>query len=99
MGRPQLNIKDAEATRLARELAELTGESQTEAVRKALAERLDREKAERDANTVRTAEESRREFERVWPRIQKIQEEIRKSGFADKTITDHDLYDENGLPK
>ncbi|HEX4041405.1 MAG TPA: type II toxin-antitoxin system VapB family antitoxin [Xanthobacteraceae bacterium] len=99
MGRPQLNIKDAEATRLARELAELTGESQTEAVRKALAERLDREKAERDANTVRTAEESRREFERVWPKIQKIQEEIRKIGFADKTITDHDLYDENGLPK
>ena len=26
MGTPQLNIKDAEATRLARELAELTGE-------------------------------------------------------------------------
>ena len=26
MGTPQLNIKDAEATRLARELADLTGE-------------------------------------------------------------------------
>ena len=48
MGTPQLNIKDAEATRLARELAELTGESQTEAVRKALRERLEREKAERE---------------------------------------------------
>ena len=69
MGTPQLNIKDAEATRLARELAELTGELQTKAVRRALAERLDREKAERDAKTARTAEESRREFERVWPKI------------------------------
>ena len=49
MGTPQLNIKDAEATRLARELAELTGESQTEAVRKALRERLDREKADRES--------------------------------------------------
>ena len=49
MGTPQLNIKDAEATRLARELADLTGESQTEAVRKALRERLEREKAEREA--------------------------------------------------
>ena len=36
MGTPQLNIKDAEATRLARELTELTGETQTEAVRRAL---------------------------------------------------------------
>jgi len=99
MGAPQLNIKDAEATRLARELAELTGETQTEVVRKALRERLDREQAERNGRAARTAEESRREFERVWPKIQKIQEEIRKIGFADKTITDHDLYDENGLPK
>lgn len=99
MGTPQLNIKDAEATRLARELAELTGESQTEAVRKALAQRLSREQAERGVQAARTAEESRREFERIWPKIQKIQKEIRKIGFADKTITDHDLYDENGLPR
>jgi hypothetical protein len=44
MGTPQLNIKDAETTRLVRELAELTGETQTEVVRKALRERLQREK-------------------------------------------------------
>ncbi len=99
MGTPQLNIKDAEATRLARELAELTGESQTEAVRKALAERLAREKAERDNIAARTAEEKRREFEKVWREIQKIQAKIRKTGFADESFTDHDLYDENGLPK
>lgn len=99
MGTPQLNIKDAEATRLARELAELTGESQTEAVRKALRDRLDREKAERDTKTTRTAEESRREFERVWPKIQRIQERIRREGLIENMLTDDDLYDENGLPK
>lgn len=99
MGTPQLNIKDTEATRLVRELAELTGETQTEAVRKALRERLDREKAERNQAAAYTAEEKRREFDRVWRKIQKIQAKIRQTGFADKTITDHDLYDEDGLPK
>lgn len=99
MGTPQLNIKDAEATRLVRELTELTGETQTEAVRKALHERLEREKAERDTKDARTAEEKRREFEKVWRKIKKIQARIRRTGFADKTFTDHDLYDENGLPK
>jgi antitoxin VapB len=99
MGAPQLNIKDAEATRLARELAELTGETQTEAVRRSLAERLEREKTERAADAGRSAEARRREFERVWPKIQKIQAEIRKIGFTDASFTDHDLYDENGLPK
>ncbi len=40
-----LNIKDAEADRLARELAARTGETITEAVVKALRERLKREGA------------------------------------------------------
>jgi antitoxin VapB len=40
-----LNIKDAEADRLARELAACTGETITEAVVKALRERLKRESA------------------------------------------------------
>ena len=35
-----LSIRDPETDRLARELAALTGESMTEAIRKALAERL-----------------------------------------------------------
>jgi antitoxin VapB len=39
-----LNIKSAEADRLARELAALTGERITEAVTKALEERLSRER-------------------------------------------------------
>ena len=99
MGPPQLNIKDAEATRLARELAELTGESQTEAVRTALRERLQREKAERTDRLGRTAEENRREFEKMWNKLQKIQAEIRKRGLIENMLTDDDLYDEHGLPK
>jgi antitoxin VapB len=98
MGTPQLNIKDAETTRLARELAEMTGETQTEAVRKALRERLEREKAERASRDARTADEKRREFERVWTKIKKIQEDVRRRGLAENMLTDDDLYDENGLP-
>ncbi len=99
MGTPQLNIKDAEATRLVRELVELTGETQTEAVRNSLRERLDRERAGREARAERTEEDRRREFEKVWAKIQKIQESIRRRGFAANMLTDDDLYDENGLPK
>ena len=40
---PPLNIKDPEVYRMARELAEKTGESMTGAVKKALRERLVRE--------------------------------------------------------
>ena len=39
-----LSLKDPETDRLAREVAKLTGESLTEAVRKALAERLEPER-------------------------------------------------------
>jgi hypothetical protein len=99
MGTPQLNIKDAEATRLARELAKLTGETQTEVVRKALRERLEREKAERASHAARAAEEKRREFEKVWVKIKKIQEDVRRRGLAENVLTDDDLYDENGVPK
>jgi antitoxin VapB len=49
-----LSLKDAETDRLAREVAQLTGESLTEAVRTALAERLERERRKRgrDKNLV-----------------------------------------------
>jgi antitoxin VapB len=45
-----LSIKTKEADRLARELAQLTGESMTEAVTKALSQRLERERASRKAD-------------------------------------------------
>jgi antitoxin VapB len=42
-----LSLKDKETDRLAREVATLTGETLTTAVRKALAERLERERMRR----------------------------------------------------
>lgn len=42
-----ISLKDPETDRLAREVAALTGETLTEAVRKALAERLRRERQRR----------------------------------------------------
>lgn len=42
-----LSLKDKETDRLARAVASLTGETLTDAVRKALAERLDREQLRR----------------------------------------------------
>lgn len=50
-----LSLKDPETDRLAREVATLTGESLTEAVRTALAERLARERLRR-GETVGLAE-------------------------------------------
>ena len=44
-----LNIKNEETCALARELAELTGETMTGAITVALSERLERERRERDA--------------------------------------------------
>jgi antitoxin VapB len=99
MGTPQLNIKDATTTRLVRELTKLTGETQTEAVRNAVRERLEREKTEREAVDARTAEEKRREFEKVWAKIQKIQDEVQRARLGENMLTEDDLYDENGLPK
>jgi antitoxin VapB len=46
-----LSLKDKETDRLAREVAALTGETLTEAIRKALAERLERERLRRGEST------------------------------------------------
>lgn len=48
-----LNIKDPETDRLARELAELTGESITRALHRAIQMRLARERARRHSPAVR----------------------------------------------
>ena len=47
-----LNIKNEETSRLARELAELTGETMTEAVTVALRERLEREKRVKELHAI-----------------------------------------------
>jgi antitoxin VapB len=66
-----LNLKNAEVERLAEEVARLTGESKTEAIRKALEERRRRLKSvttsERRARLLRLLRS------RVWPSIPKDQ--------------------------
>ncbi len=63
-----LNIKNHEVERLAAEVAALTGESKTEAIRKALQERRGRLKA-RVSDTGRS-HRIRRFLEReIWPRV------------------------------
>jgi hypothetical protein len=99
MGAPQLNIKDAETTRMVRELAELTGETQTEVVRKAVEQRLQRERLEREQHDARRETEKQREFDTMLAEVRRIQAEVKALGLADNMLTDDDLYDENGLPK
>lgn len=63
-----MNIKDPEAEALAAEVAALTGESKTAAVRIALRERRDRLAAERDTDK-RGKEFARFLREEIWPQI------------------------------
>jgi antitoxin VapB len=84
----QLNIKDAALIAEARALAEFLGTSTTEAIRRAVHERLARETMARDA-------ERRRRYEAIM----EISERASKL-FPPGSTSDHsDLYDENGLPK
>jgi len=66
-----LNIKNGEVERLATEVARLTGESKTEAIRRALEERRGRLKsvssATRRARVLRFLEK------KVWPTVPKAQ--------------------------
>jgi len=82
-----LNIKNKETHKLANQLAKLTGENMTEAVTKAVRERLDRVRGQRGAGLA----------ERLV-RIGKdcathLKEPFRSTAHSDL------LYDEKGLPK
>lgn len=82
-----LNIKDEQTHELAKELASLTGESMTAAVREAVRERLER---------VRSAPK-----ERLAERLIKIGKECAahlREPYKSMNVDDL-LYDENGLPK
>lgn len=81
-----LNIKNEEARRLARQLAEATGESMTQAVTTALRERLERVEGRRRARGL--AEE----IARIQERIARLP---RLDGRSDEEILD---YDHRGLP-
>lgn len=81
-----LNIKNPEVHRLARELADLTGESMTQAIALALRERLERERRRREVDA----------------KIARAKQIIAEAGpFPGAHSLDHGdlLYDEQGLPK
>jgi antitoxin VapB len=83
----QMNIKDEALIAEAKALAELLGTTATDAVRRAVHDRLAQEQARRE-------EEKRRKFEAIMA----IAKEASKL-FPPGTTSDHsDLYDENGLP-
>ena len=84
----QMNIKDEALIADAKALAELLGTSVTDAVRRAVGERLARERIARD-------ETKRRKYEALMA----ISERASKL-FPPGTTSDHsDLYDEHGLPR
>ena len=82
-----LNIKNAEADRLVRELAAVTHSSYTEVVVTALREKLAREKGRR--RSIGLAEE-----------IVRIQERVAQIPVVDQRSPDELIdYDEQGLPR
>ena len=80
-----LNIKNEETCRLARELADLTGETMTGAVTVALRERLERQ----------------REIAERLRRMRAISKRTAKLLGPGPSAVEHGdfLYDENGLPR
>ncbi len=80
-----ISIKDAETDRLARELAAVTGESLTDAIRNALRDRLEREKG--------------RSYPSIAAKIRRVQERVARLPVLDSRPAD-DLvqYDEHGVP-
>jgi antitoxin VapB len=88
-----MNIKNAEAHRLARELAEITGESLTTAVTVAVRERLEREK------TARRGGRKRDDLvERLMEIGRRTAPQFRAAGITVENFDDF-LYDEDGLPR
>ena len=84
-----LNIKNQETHRLARELADLTGETMTGAITIALRERLEREQHER------SVEERLRRMRAITKRIAKLPMRPGPSAVEHGDF----LYDERGLPR
>ncbi len=83
-----LNIKNEETCNLARELAELTGETMTGAITVALRDRLERERRER------SVEARKQELLAIGRRV------ARNLRPGPSAVEHGDwLYDEHGLPK
>ena len=82
-----LNLRNPEAERLATELARQTGETKTEAVTKALRDRLDRVRRERTNR-------------RLADELEEIAEHCASLPILDPRSADEILgYDENGLAR
>lgn len=80
-----LSIKNDEADRLARELAETTGETITQAIVAALRDRLERERGRRSQGVAR--------------RLRRLAEEVAALPVRDARPADELVgYDERGLP-
>jgi antitoxin VapB len=83
-----LSIRDPETDRLARELAQLTGETMTRAIRTALEERLARQRHQREQDVEKRREAIMEVLERVWA-----------MPVLDERCPDEIIgYDEHGLP-
>jgi len=82
-----LSLKDPETDSLARQVASLTGESLTQAVRTALAERLRRERLKRGQ-----APDLEAEIDAIVKRVAAL------PVLDDRTADEIIGYDENGLP-
>jgi antitoxin VapB len=81
-----ISIKDPETDRLARALAAATGESLTEAIRRALRDRLERE--------------SHRSRRGIVVEVRRIQERLARLPVLDRRSPDEIMgYDEHGLPR
>lgn len=88
-----LNVKDEEAVRLAGEIARMTGESKTRAIRVALAERLERLRTEQTPEQ-RRADLMRFLEEEVWPvfagqQIPTQEEQDEILGYGEHGFSDH----------
>lgn len=80
-----ISIKDPETDRLARALAQATGESLTAAIRQALQERLEREQ--------------RRTGQPIGAEVRRVQERLARLPLRDARPADELLgYDQHGLP-
>ena len=86
-----LHINDAETDRLARDLARETGESLTEAVSRAVKERLDRVKTKQEADDERFLADIEKILSGVRPRWRRG----KKTG---REMID-EMYDDHGLPR
>jgi antitoxin VapB len=81
-----LNIKNEQTHRRARELARLLGESMTQAVDRAIAERLERVRKSRNRGA-------------LGERLLKIGRQCARLPVRDRRSAEEMLYDERGLPK